>query len=131
MQALEKEKQALRQLLGQMQQEIAETKAGERSGACQTPFCRSLPARLGEMTSASAALPRPFHLRAPDNITYPQLSSLESQTDEALGSVSGMSSEQQIQIQTIMDQRTKLLEALSNLLKSMNDTSASVISNMK
>jgi hypothetical protein len=131
MQAMEKEKQALRQLLDQIQQEIAQTKAGERGGACQTPFCRALPARLGEMTSASATLPRPFYLSAPDNVTYPQLSSLESQTKEALGSASDMSEEQQIQVQTLMDQRAKLLETLSNMLKSMSDTSASVVSNMK
>ena len=83
------------------------------------------------MTTASAAQPRPFRLRAPENITYPQLSSLLSQTNEALGSVSDMSQNQQLQLQTIMDQRTKLLEALSNILKSMSDTDSNIISNMK
>ena len=68
MQAMEKEKQALRQLVDQMQQEIAQAKPGERSGVCQTAFCRSLPAKLAAMTSASAGMPRPFHLRAADNI---------------------------------------------------------------
>lgn len=131
MEAMEKEKQALRQLLNQMQQETAQLKAGEHTGVCQTPFCRSLPTRLAEMTTASTTQPRPFHLRAQENITYPQLSSLLSQTDQALGSVSDLSQEQQLQMQTAMDQRSKLIEMLSNMLKSMSDTSTSIIANMK
>jgi hypothetical protein len=128
---MEKEKQALRELVDQMQQEIAQAKPGERSGVCQTAACRSLPAKLAEMTSASAATPRPFHLRAADNITYPQLSSLESQADQALGSVSGMSQEQQLQLQTAMDQYSKMLETVSNIMKSLSDTSNSIVANMK
>ena len=131
MQAMEKEKQALRELLYQIQQEMAQSKEGERSGVCATQFCRTLPAMLAEMTSASAAMPRPFHLRSPENITYPTLSSLESQTDEALGSVSGMSQQQQIQMQMTMDQRSKILEALSNMLKTLSDTSSAIVSNLK
>jgi len=131
MQAMEKEKQALRELHDQMQQEMAQVKAGEGSGVCATQFCRALPARLAEMTRASAAMPRPFYLRAPESITYPTLSSLESQTDQALGSVSGMSQQQQIRMQMTMDQRSKIVEALSNMLKTLSDTSSAIVSNMK
>jgi hypothetical protein len=42
-----------------------------------------------------------------------------------------MSQAQQIKIQMLMDQRAKLIETMSNLMKTMSDSNSAIIQNIK
>jgi hypothetical protein len=53
---------------------------------------------------------------------------LLKQTAESMSDTSEMS---QLQLQMTMDRRSKLIEALSNMLKTIEDTSDSIVQNLK
>jgi len=143
MQQVNKEKQELRQLQEEMQQAQAQMEAQLQANAkntpCKTPFCQSLPARLAELNRAGATLPRPVHLQTPGNMTtnmtttmtVEQLGQAAAQVTQALASVSDMSQQMQTVLQTAMDQRSKALDALSNMAKSMSASAAAVVQNLK
>jgi len=57
------------------------------------------------------------------NETYASLQAAESAGD--------MSTEQQMQLQQVMEQKSQFETALSNMMKSMSDTSDSIIQNIK
>ena len=55
-------------------------------------------------------------------------------SDAAIGqlqSLSDVSEELQMRLQMTMDRRSRLLEALSNIMKKQSDTAASIIDNLK
>ncbi len=131
MQEATKEKQAMRQLLDEMQQAMAQMQAGAKNATCKTAFCQSLPSRLDGLSRSTAGLPHPVHVQAPASITGQQLSSLAAQIKEADDSLSDMSQQMQTQMQMTMDARSKALEMLSNIEKSESDTQNSIVQNLK
>jgi hypothetical protein len=50
---------------------------------------------------------------------------------DQLSSLSEMSEQTSLRLQMAMDRRSKLMEALSNLLKKQSDTASAIISNLK
>ena len=131
MQQVNSEKQELRQLEEEMQQAQAQLRANVKNAPCKTPFCQSLPARLAELNRSGAMLPRPVHLQVPANMTVEQFGQTAAQINQALASVSDMSQQMQLAIQTAMDQRSKALDAISNMEKSMGNTASAVVQNLK
>jgi hypothetical protein len=130
MQAAMSEKQALRQLVDETQQAVAQM-ANAKNAPCKTAFCQSLPSRLDELSRSSAGLPHPIHLQAPSKITGQQLSSLEAQLKQSLGSVSDVGDQMQLELQMFMDRRSKVLETLSNIEKSESDAQNAIVQNLK
>ena len=131
MQAQTQAKDALRKFLEEMNTAEAAAQKGNAGAVCATPFCRSLPSQLASVNTAGAKLTPPIHLQAPANLTYGQLTALAAQTNQSLDSLNDMSEMTQMRLQTLMDQRTKFLEAMSNIEKKMSDTSAAIVANMK
>jgi hypothetical protein len=131
MQAAMNEKQELRQLADEMQQAMAQMQAGAKNAACKTAFCQSLPARLEGLSRSSAGLAHPIHLQAPANITGQQLASLDAQIKQAGDSLSGISDEDQLRLQMLMDARSKFLQTLSDIEKTESDTQNSIVQNLK
>jgi hypothetical protein len=131
MQAQTQAKDALRKFLEAMNAAEAAAQKGNAGAVCATPFCRSLPSQLAGVNTAGAKLTRPIHLQAPANLTNGQLTALAAQTNQSLDSLNDMSQMTQMRLQTLMDQRTKFLEAMSNIEKKMSDTSAAIVANMK
>jgi hypothetical protein len=129
--AMMQAKQQLRNLLDQMNQELAAGKASPRNGACATAFCRSLPAKLAQIDAAGSKLLHPIHLQAPANITWQQLAALQSVTNQALDSDNEISEMGSMRLQMLMDARTKLLQAASDLEKSISDTDMAIVGNLK
>lgn len=87
--ALTQQKQALQTLADQLNHEAALAKGSQRTGACRSSFCESLPSRLAQLKAAGANLPHLINLQAPTNITYQQLGILQSNVLSALDSYNG------------------------------------------
>lgn len=124
-------KQALRNLLDQLDQQMAAGKTSPRNENCSTAFCRSIPTKLTELATASAQTPRPIHLQAPAITTYQQLSALQNQLQNALDSENEISEMGSMQLQMLMDARSKLLQMASDIEKANSDTANAITQNIK
>jgi hypothetical protein len=131
MQAQTQAKQSLRDLLNAINQAIASAGKATGNAKCLTAFCQALPAKLDGIAAETAGMSKPVRLQAPPNLTYAQLAALRSQLGNSLDSMNEMSEMTSMRLQMAMDRRSKFVEALSNLMKSVNDTSSVIISNMK
>lgn len=80
-------KQALRNLLDQLDQEMAAGNVSPRNAPCTTPLCRSLPAKLSQLAAVSANTPRPIHLQAPANLTHQQLAMVQANVARELNNL--------------------------------------------
>jgi len=124
-------KQALRQLLNQANAEVAAAKARPAGASCTSALCQSLPSRFGEIAAMTAKQQKPVRLQAPAHITNGQLATVASEISNTLDSENEISEMGSMQLQMLMDTRSKLLQAASNMEKSMSDTDAAIVANMK
>jgi hypothetical protein len=131
MQNISDAKKKLRDLLSQTQLEIKSNETLDAKAMCQTALCKSLPSTLGEISNATANLRKPLRIFIPAKLTYADLRTVPAQLQSALDSLNDISQEQQLQIQMLMDRRSKLIETLSNIMKTMSDSSSSIIQNIK
>jgi hypothetical protein len=131
MQAITNAKQQMRNLILQLQPEQAAMKSAKPSSTCQTATCRSLPSRLKELSAATATIPHPVETTVAANPTYANLNALTNQLQSNLDLMNDLSQMDQLKLQSLMDQRSKIIEAVSNLMKKMDDTASSVIQNIK
>lgn len=70
----------------------------------------------------------------PKNIGNMSFNDLRSQYDKnkvSLDSLGELSEELELRLQTLMDRRSKFIDALSNIMKKISDTASSIISNLK
>jgi septum formation inhibitor MinC len=74
---------------------------------------------------------KPVRLQAPAHITNGQLATVASEISNTLDSENEISEMGSMQLQMLMDTRSKLLQAASNMEKSMSDTDAAIVANMK
>ena len=63
--------------------------------------------------------------------TRAQLEAIREALEGRLDSLSEMSSVQALRLQMAMDRRSKMLEALSNIMKKASETQATIVQNMK
>jgi hypothetical protein len=131
MQAITTAKQKLRDLLSQTQLEIKSNETTDAKDTCQTALCKSLPSAVGEISSATANLQKPVRILVPAKPTFADLRTLPAQFQSNLDSLNDISQAQQMKIQMLMDQRAKLIETMSNLMKTMGDTNSAIIQNIK
>ncbi len=131
MEAQTQAKQSLRGLLTAVNAALASSGKNMGNAKCTTAFCQALPVRLAQIADQTARISRPVRLQVPSNLTYGQLGALQSQVSNSLDSINEMSEMSSMRLQMAMDRRSKFVETLSNVLKSVNDTSSAIISNMK
>jgi hypothetical protein len=131
MQALTKAKGQIRTVLNEMSQPMSALAGSDRSAVCDSQFCRSLPAKLAAINASTANLPHPSYLPVPSKVTAEDVANSQAALQNDLDSDNEISEMAQMRIQMLMDRRSKLLETASNIEKSMSDTDAAIVSNLK
>jgi hypothetical protein len=123
---INKQKDGLRQL----QNEINQKKAGAQTSntPCASPDCKALEGRLRTL---GAQLPPKARFSVPPVATLGDLASHEAQLKASLDSLSEMGEMDSLRLQMAMDRRSKFVEALSNIMKKISDTSETIIANLK
>ena len=130
-QAQTEAKQSIRDLLDAVNAQAAANAKAASNTKCSTAFCQALPVKLAQIATETAQMPKPVRLQAPSNLTYGQLGALQAQLSHSMNSMNEMSEMSSMQLQMAMDRRSQFVQMLSNLLKSMSDTSAAIVSNLK
>lgn len=143
-QAQTKAKQSLREMIGQIdsaQRSIGAKGASEvpakpgvsgvRGAGCSTPECAAVAAKSQEIVRATAQTSHPLHYTVPSNPTQQQLGQLQTAANGDLNSLTDVSEQMQLKLQMAQQQYDQFMEAISNMMKSMNDTSSAIISNLK
>jgi hypothetical protein len=131
MQAVTQQKQAIRQLLEEVQRDAAQNAKQNENAQCVSPLCKSLPARLANLRAAAGKLPRPVNLQTPEHINYGDLSKVQAELQNGLDSMNDMNEQLQMEVQMSMDQRSQFLDVVSNMMKTMSDSASATIANMK
>ncbi len=123
-------KESLRSLQSSVQEEAGRS-GGKPNTPCRSAFCRSLRARLGELSANTANLPRPVRLQSPAEPTYANLQALQNSLKSQLDSMNEMSEMTSLRLQMAMDRRSKFVETLSNIMKKTSDTQSAIVGNLK
>jgi hypothetical protein len=131
MQAMTKAKDQMRALLNEMSQTMSALAGSPRGDVCESAFCRSLPAKLAAINAATANLPHPSQLPVAAKVTAEDVANAQAALQNDLDSDNDMSQMMQMQLQMLMDRRSKMLEAASNIEKTISDTDAAIVSNLK
>jgi hypothetical protein len=124
-------KQQLRDLINRVNHDVASSAGQTAKQPCRTAACQSLPAELKQLSAATAQSQAPIYMTVPENLTYGQFWQAASQLNQDLDKMNDISTQQQLQLQTMMDQRSKFEEAMSNIMKKLQDTANSMVDNMK
>jgi hypothetical protein len=127
--AINNSKQQLRNLADAVTQQTASMSNSRQP--CQTPVCSSLGGELQRIAAATAPTKHPVTLMAPATLTSVELSQLATRINKEADSLGDISSQMQLKLQMSMDQRNQFEQILSNIEKSMQDASDSIVSNMK
>jgi hypothetical protein len=70
-------------------------------------------------------------LQVRPNPTFADLNTVQSDFKSRLDSMNEMSEMTSMRLQMAMDRRSKFMDALSNIMKKISDTSESVVQNIK
>jgi len=130
-QAQTKAKQALRDLLNQVQRDVASNANQQAKEVCATAECRSIAQQIAQVESLTSQTGHPVRFNASNPPTYGQLRQAQATANESLDSLSDMSQSMQMKIQMEQSEYSQIMEAISNVEKKMTDTSNSIIQNMK
>jgi chromosome segregation ATPase len=131
MQSITGAKHKIRDLLSQIQSEISSNESLPAATPCQTALCKSLSSRLNEISTATTNLQKSVRILVPAKPTFADLRTLQGQLQSNLDSLGDLTQSQQTKLQMLMDQRSKLVETMSNLMKTMSDTNSAIIQNIK
>jgi hypothetical protein len=131
MDQINRQKAAMRQLLDEAQQSASTAKPKQRDKECNTSFCKSLPSRFVAVAGLSLRGETPLVTSVPQKLTYADLDSVQVQMNHDLDSMNEMSEMTSMRLQIAMDRRSKLVETLSNVMKSISDTDNSIVANLK
>jgi hypothetical protein len=121
----------LNQQLSADHSRAGKTNAASATVKCTSPACTQLAQKASEANQLAAASGTPSRFTVPSTPTAAQLADLQKQTSTGMDSLGDLSQEQQLKMQMMMDQRSKLEETLSNIMKKMSDTSESIVQNLK
>jgi hypothetical protein len=130
-QAQTKAKQALRNLLNVLQSDIAANANQQAAATCNTPACQSIVQQLAQVESLTSQAHHPVHFNISSKPTYGQLRQAQAVANEASDSLNDMSTSMQMKLQLEMSRYAQVMEAMSNIEKTMSDTSNSIIQNLK
>jgi prefoldin subunit 5 len=157
MQALTAAKAQLRQLLDQVNQDIAALTSASPSTPCKTSSCQSLGSHLtAVVTQCRQSESKGFAEVASNGTGYAvdakvsgaktvgmmvlggsgpptkgELDQVQRYLTNQLNGMNDLSDEMQTELQMITDRRSKLLEAMSNLMKTTSDANQAMIANLK
>jgi len=124
-------KQKLRDLQNQLNHEVASANGNMSKQPCRTATCAALPGELKQLAAATAQTKHPIRVTTPANASYAQIQQLVTEMNNELDSLGDMSEQDQLQLQMLMDRRSKFEETISNVMKSQQDTAGSIVSNLK
>ena len=124
-------KDRLRAAAQQAGRESASVNGATAKQPCRVQICQTLPGELREISASTAQTRHPVRLSPPANLTNGQLQQTVAQMNRELNSLTDLSQQLQFQLQTAMDQRSQLEQMASNVMKKQQDTSNSILSNMK
>ena len=151
-------KQQLREQMNELQQQLAEAlrsaPASERNGTCKRVICTSVPGKVAEINAAVKKL-KPASVRSKfnpqknyvgvteqqgrvtldsDGVTQQQMNQWRTglvQLGNDLDSDNEFSEQESTNLQLLLDARTKLLRAASEIEKSKSDADAALVQNIK
>ncbi len=124
-------KQQLRNLVDRVKRDTNTAGQPTAKQPCRTAICQSLPGELKQLSAFTAQSKHPIRLSVPENLTYGQLQPIVTQLDQYVDAMNDMSQQQQQELQMTMDRRSRLEQALSNVMKEQQDTAGNIVSNMK
>jgi hypothetical protein len=152
-------KDSLRKLMEQVNQDVANAAATSSGATCQSPSCASLAGQIknvarqtqnvsfaSKMTkgvgtvvkstasntsTVSGELWNATALASTGPLTFAHLHQIQTQLGSSLKGLDDLSETQSLQLQMLMDRRSKLLSALSNIMKSAANANAATIANLK
>ncbi|HUK30181.1 MAG TPA: hypothetical protein VLV89_03645 [Candidatus Acidoferrum sp.] len=131
MQAVNSQKQEIRELMDDIKRDEAQNAKQNQRALCASALCKSLPTRFATLHAAAGKLPHPVILPSPQPLSYGDLARIEAGLQNGFNSMNDMSQDLQMRIQTLMQQRTQTLDAMSNIMKKIDDTSIAILANMK
>jgi len=131
MKSVNEQKQELRQIMDALNQARAQGSNKPPNAPCATLACQSLVAQIRQFSATAGKLPHPVRWPATDHVTYGEIAQLQQQIQQNANSLGEQSETQSLELQMTMDRRSKLLDTLSNVLKTISDTSDSVVQNLK
>lgn len=126
-----KAKAELRGELEIVNAEMAASANQKPTSPCATPRCASIVQGLGQIQAATASTRHPLRYNVAARITYAQLRQIQQQLQSDLSSTNELSEMQSMRLQMLTDQRSKLVDTLSNVMKKLSDTSDAIVQNMK
>jgi hypothetical protein len=129
--AMTNAKQKLRDLMNQVDKDIASSANAPPAAPCKTPGCQSLSRECTELSAMTGNTRKPLHFQLPAQPSYGSLRQLQNQLNSALSQASEWGDEESLRLQMAMDRRSKFIETLSNIMKKTSDTSQAVVSNLK
>ncbi len=130
MQQMNESKKKLRELQDQVKAEREKGASTRPDSPCPTATCKELAARADQVQKTSPKNSVQL-MRVSETPTYAELRHLELGLQSNQDSLADMSQVLQLKMQMAMDRRSKVMEALSNIMKKSSDTQSSVISNLK
>lgn len=130
-QQLMQAKAALRQLLEAVFEQEAGAADASPGAIVPASFAALLSRELAAIGKETAALPFPLVVTPTAELTFGALASIEAQLAEALDAMNELSEMSSIELQMLMDARTKLLETASDIEKSFTDTDIATVANLK
>lgn len=130
-QAQTKAKQFLREQMQIVNTDVANNARQPSNAPCTTPACQQLAKQASEIARVTAQTKKPVQINGNRPITYGDLKSIQSNLQGSLDSMNEMSEMTSMRLQMAMDRRSKFVEALSNILKKMSDTSDAIVQNLK
>lgn len=126
MKRTQKQKDGLRELLNQIDQE--QPGSHPASAPCTSPLCGTIAGRARDLAGQLPGRARPAIQPV---ATYGDLVRLGSTLKTSLGSLDEMGEAESLRLQQGADRLSKFMAALSNLEKKLNDTSQAVVANLK
>jgi type III secretion apparatus needle protein len=98
---------------------------------CNTAGCRTLAQSAAQLASRSVHTSHPLRYNLSDNFTYAQAQQALQQMQQDLDSLNDISQAQQLKLQMAEQQWSQMMDIISNVMKTMNDTSSSILQNLK
>jgi hypothetical protein len=130
-QAQTKAKEFLRQQMQMVNTDVANNARQQSNSPCTTPACQQLAKQASEIARVTAQTNKPVQINIGRPITYGDLKSIQSNLQGSLDSMNEMSEMTSMRMQMALDRRSKFVEALSNILKKIDDTQDAIIQNLK
>ena len=127
--------QALRDTISKVSADVApNSAAGAKASTnepCNTAGCRTLAQSATKLASLTVHTQHSLRYNIPDKFTYAQAQQTLQQMRQDLDSLNDISQQLQLKLQTAQQQWSQMMDMISNLMKTMNDTSSSILQNLK